>query len=75
MHVSEKVWERIINRYEAINNRDERPYLISVSHGIAECINHNKPDVEALIKAADEKMYMEKKYIKEELKVKVVKDS
>lgn len=71
--VSEKVWDRINNRYQDINENEDRAYVISVSHGIVEYDNFEKSEVELLIKNADDKMYLEKKHIKEELKIKIIK--
>lgn len=71
--ISEKVWNRINQRYQIINEEEERPYVISVSHGIVEHDNYERPEVELLIKKADDRMYAEKKYIKEQLKVKIIK--
>lgn len=71
--VSEKVWDRINNRYQDINDNEDRAYAISVSHGIVEYDNFEKSEVELLIKNADDKMYLEKKHIKEELKIKIIK--
>lgn len=72
--LAEKVWLRISQRYQAINNQENRAYNISVSHGIVEHDNSERSEIEFLIKRADDKMYSEKKYIKEELKVKIIKD-
>lgn len=71
--ISEKVWNRINQRYQIINEEEERPYVISVSHGIVEHDNYERLEVELLIKKADDRMYAEKKYIKEQLKVKIIK--
>lgn len=71
--LSEKVWDRIKRRYQVINDEGNRAYIISVSHGIVEYNNYEKSEVELLIKNADDKMYKEKKYIKEELKLNVIK--
>ena len=73
VQLSEKVWERINHRYKKINEQEGRPYIISVSHGIVECNNLMEIDIEALIKIADHKMYAEKKYLKEELKIKIIR--
>ncbi len=61
---AEKVWARIISDYDSINLNESNRYLISVSHGI---IEHNSTDqigVEALLKLADETMYLEKRKLK-----------
>lgn len=71
--VAEKVWDRVNERYAHINTQEERRYIISVSHGIVDFDNSEKSEVELLIKGADEKMYAEKKHIKEELQVKIIR--
>lgn len=38
-----------------------------------ECESSEKPDVDSLIKNADDKMYAEKKHLKEKLKIQVVR--
>ncbi len=73
MNEAEKVWGRIKESYNRINDFENRPYLVSVSHGIVEYDNALKPGLEDLIKAADEKMYDEKKSIKKELKESIVR--
>lgn len=72
---SEKVWKRINRRYEDINEKEGRPYLISISHGIVEYDNNQRPGLESFINMADSKMYEEKKFIKEVLKFKAVRNS
>lgn len=71
--LAEKVWERINHRYEQINLDEGRRYNISVSHGIVDFGSNEISEVESLIKSADDKMYAEKKYIKEELKIQIIK--
>jgi len=44
-----------------------------VSHGIVDFGSYEISEVESLIKSADDKMYAEKKYIKEELKIQIIK--
>lgn len=75
LEAAEKVWTRINQRYEKINQMEERRYIISVSHGIVDFGSREISEVESLIKTADDKMYVEKKYIKEDLKVKIIKSS
>ncbi|MBF4692298.1 diguanylate cyclase [Fusibacter ferrireducens] len=70
---AEKVWMRIKHRYDQINIEENRKYMISVSHGIVDYGNDEISEVELLIKSADDKMYAEKKYIKEELNVQIIK--
>jgi len=59
--LAEKVWERINHRYEQVNLDEGRRYIISVSHGIVDFGSYEISEVESLIKAADDKMYAEKK--------------
>lgn len=66
---TEKVWDRIVNEYEHINNTENRKYLISVSHGIEILKCDSKKYVDETINQADEKMYIEKREIKKDLKV------
>lgn len=70
---SEKVWQRINQRYGNINLEENRRYIISVSHGIVSFDTYEKSETEILIKSADDKMYTEKKYIKEDLKLQIVR--
>lgn len=70
---AEKVWMRIKHRYDQINVEENRKYMISVSHGIVDYGNDEISEVELLIKSADDKMYAEKKYIKEKLNVQIIK--
>lgn len=70
---AEKVWSRIVRRYDAINREEDRPYRISVSHGIVEYDVFERSQVERAIKQADDRMYREKKFMKEKLKVEVIK--
>jgi len=66
---SEKVWTRIHNEFDRINETEQRKYLISVSHGIEEFQFSASEYIDSIINEADEKMYTEKRRIKEELKV------
>lgn len=71
---AENAWKRINQRYDQINKTEDRRYIISVSHGVVAFDNYEKSELEMLIRTADDRMYIEKKYIKEELKVKFIKD-
>lgn len=67
---AEKVWDRITQSYEEINTIEKRPYLISVSHGMAEINNIiNEDGLEKLITQADDKMYEEKRIIKQNIRI------
>lgn len=67
--IAESVWERIVKAYENINETEDRPYIISVSHGIIDYDNMQSYNIDDLISKADEKMYEEKQIIKKDLKV------
>lgn len=67
--MAEKVWGRIMTSYEYVNEHENRPYIISVSHGIIEYDNREKSHIDELINKADEKMYVEKQIIKADLNV------
>ncbi|WXR61059.1 diguanylate cyclase [Peptostreptococcaceae bacterium AGR-M142] len=66
---TEKIWNRILDKYENINKNENRPYFVSVSHGIVDYDNKQKSQVDDLIKKADQKMYEEKRKIKKDLDV------
>jgi len=70
---AENIWLRIVEDYEKINQEEYRPYLISVSHGIVEYNNKQKIVLDDMIKEADEKMYSEKRKIKEDLKINIIR--
>lgn len=72
---AETIWLRIVKAYEKINQEEYRPYLISVSHGIVEYNNRQKIELDDLIKEADEKMYLEKRKMKEELGINIIRES
>jgi len=66
---AENIWQRIVTEYNDINQRENRPYIISVSHGIVDYCNSQKTHVDDLINVADERMYREKQIIKAGLSV------
>lgn len=69
LDTTEEVWSRIVSIYEEVNKNENRPYLISVSHGVVSANRDLIFHIDDLIKMADERMYEEKRDIKEELKV------
>ncbi|MGB3366853.1 MAG: diguanylate cyclase [Acidaminobacteraceae bacterium] len=73
--ISENIWSRITRSYQFINENEDRPYIISVSHGIVEYDNFEKSEVELLIRNADAKMYSEKKLIKKEENYNILKQN
>lgn len=65
----EEIWRKIHEEFKVVNENENRNYIISASHGIAEFqVNSNKY-VDDIINIADEKMYNEKRLIKKDLKV------
>jgi diguanylate cyclase (GGDEF)-like protein len=66
---SEHVWERIETEFKRINDTEERKYIISVSHGVEEFKFNATEYIDSIINVADEKMYQEKRIIKQNLKV------
>lgn len=66
---AEEIWKRIKSAYDKINDQENRPYMVSVSHGIVSNKTSQRTEVDSLIKLADEKMYEEKRIIKENLDV------
>lgn len=67
--VAEQVWQRIVAYYEHINDTEDRPYIISVSHGLVAYDNLGAQFVDDLLRVADERMYAEKAKIKANLNV------
>lgn len=60
---AERIWSRIRGNFDEINMSGERKYFVSVSHGI-EAV-HSGDSLEGAIRKADEKMYEEKRMIKQ----------
>ena len=68
--VAENIWGRIYDKFEEINETEDRPYAISVSHGIVSCDKDSKPiSSEEFIKQADALMYEQKRVMKQGLDV------
>lgn len=66
---AEEIWERIIHEYAIVNEKENRKYLISVSHGIETFRCDSNEYIDSIVNHADEKMYDEKRRIKKDLKV------
>ena len=64
---AEKVWSRIASEYNRINQEEKRKYLISASHGIETLVYGEA--IDDTINRADEKMYEEKRRIKQNIKI------
>ena len=59
----ETTWLRILDKIKLANEGD-KPYIISLSHGIAEIKKSERTMLDEMIKEADIKMYDEKRSIK-----------
>ena len=66
---AKKVWTRIVDAFNKINENEDRTYRISASHGMISYTNREKSHIDMLISQADKYMYTEKKLIKKDLKV------
>jgi len=58
-------WDRIRNRIAVINATEQRPYFISLSHGIVDNHTDTGLTLEEMIGLADQRMYEEKQVIKQ----------
>ncbi|MTI69265.1 MAG: GGDEF domain-containing protein [Firmicutes bacterium] len=56
---AENIWSRIKDNIKKANSND-KPYLMSSSHGIATFENNNFKDINHFVEYADKKMYQEK---------------
>ncbi len=63
---AEAAWGRITQAIDRLNTEENRPYIVSVSHGIVACSGGEGTcsTTDKMIKAADEKMYVEKRVVK-----------
>lgn len=61
---AQKIWCRIKENIELINKNENKDYLVSVSHGIAELRYNTNMNLDELIREADKNMYNEKNQIK-----------
>ncbi len=66
---AEGIWKRITDKFAKINAEEQRPYRISVSHGVGLFVSNGEVSIDGIIARADEKMYEEKRKIKKGLKV------
>ena len=66
---AENIWNRIAGRFEEINARENRDYVISVSHGVGTVPCSAGTSVDRVIQQADETMYKEKRELKQGLRV------
>ncbi|WP_461207374.1 GGDEF domain-containing protein [Clostridium sp. DL1XJH146] len=63
----EEIWDRITLELTRINEKDIKKFKISISHGISEYLPSEMDPIDYIINLADEKMYKEKKTIKENM--------
>jgi len=63
------VWQRIVEGYERINQSEDRPYRISVSHGVVAVKNDKAINMADVITKADAAMYAEKKQLKKQMTI------
>lgn len=66
---AENVWFRIKSSCNLANTTENRQYIISLSHGIVDFERDEEIEIDDLIKIADEKMYVEKKIIKKDIRI------
>jgi len=66
---AEVIWQRIISDFEIINNDEARPYILSASHGIETLTFNTDSYIDSIVNSADEKMYEEKRIIKEKINI------
>lgn len=66
---TEQIWQRILRDYTLINQTENRKYIISASHGIETLGCDSGKTIDDILNSADEKMYEEKRVIKQDLKV------
>ncbi len=64
--IAEDIWLRILDSFNAINNQENRPYVISASHGIESIIYDSHVTIDDIIHDADVKMYTEKRHLAQE---------
>jgi diguanylate cyclase (GGDEF)-like protein len=64
---AEAVWQQIVAAFETINNLEERPYVISLSHGIVILNSSRVMAIDEHLQRADALMYEEKAMLKKDL--------
>ena len=66
---AEKVWKRILLKYDQINADEGRKYVVSVSHGVGMFRCGENESVDTVVNRADVEMYREKREMKKGLQV------
>ncbi len=64
---AEEIWERIRLELTKLNEEDIKKFKISISHGISEYLPCKMDPIDSIINLADERMYEEKKIIKQNI--------
>lgn len=62
--IIEKNWQQVLKKIAEVNQMGDRPYTISLSHGVSSAKEEGIYDLDQLIVLADERMYHEKRKIK-----------
>ncbi len=65
---AEIMWDKISESFKMINELENRPYIISVSHGIIEYTYEDDSHLDEVLTKADAKMYENKKIMKRDFK-------
>ncbi len=65
---AEDIWSKIETYFNQINETEDRPYNISLSHGISEYIYSDDSMLDKIVTETDQIMYENKKKIKENFK-------
>jgi diguanylate cyclase (GGDEF)-like protein len=60
---AEEIWVQICSNFKLINQTGNKPFIISVSHGIEACKFDINEFIDKIVNAADEKMYHEKRIV------------
>lgn len=68
--IADRIIQRVQEKLEYINRKDEKAYFLSLSYGISSTYDDNTLDMEELIRFSDERMYENKK---SKLKRKMIK--
>lgn len=64
---ADAIWNKIYGKYNKVNETENRPYIISVSHGIEQFNFEDNTDPDVAINIVDEIMYEEKQRIKKNI--------
>lgn len=65
LEAGERAWRRIGQEVDSLAFKHDKPYRISVSHGMVAFSDHRRLSAKSLIEKADELMYVQKRRLKE----------